>query len=219
MSNEEIVIRIQAREDNLCSVLWEQVEKLAAWKARRVIRALEGYYGVEFGDLYNACYPAMLDAVRTYNPATGAFATWFMYYIKTAFATETGYRTEKARQDPLRQAVSLSRPLGETQDDGILADVIPDAGAQLRMEAVEEKLWHDQLHEALETVLSEIPENQSRVLRCRYYEGLTQAVTAQRLNISPAEARKFEGQGLKALRYHKLAAKIRPFYDFDYCRG
>lgn len=216
MSNEEIVIRIQAGEENLCSVLWEQVEKLAAWKARRVIRALDGFGGVEFGDLYNACYPAMLEAVRTYNPATGAFTTWFVYYIKTAFATETGYRTEKARQDPLRQAVSLSRPLGETQDDGILADVIPDPGAQLRMDAVDEKLWHDQLHEALEAALSEIPAEQSAVLRHRYYENMTQAAVARRLNMSLSEVRKYEGRGLKALRYHKMAARIRPFYESDY---
>lgn len=101
MSNEEIVARIQAGEEDLLETLWLRVERLIKWKANRVIRALNGYGGVEFDDLVNSCYPALIDAVKTYNPCNGAFTTWFMFYIQTAFAVITGNRTVRDRNDPI----------------------------------------------------------------------------------------------------------------------
>ena len=104
VSNEELVAKIQAGSVELMSELWERVERLVKWKAKRVMTVLEGCPGrsVEFADLYQSGYLAMVEAVDTYDPVTGAsFCTWLMYHLKTVFAEVTGYRTQKGRQEPL----------------------------------------------------------------------------------------------------------------------
>lgn len=220
MSNEEIVARIQAGEDGLCGVLWEQVERLVSWKANRVIHALDGYGGVEFGDLYNACYPAMLEAIKTYNPATGAFSTWFMYYVKTAFAEATGYRTVKSREDPLHHATSLSQPVGEDEGDGTLSDVLPDPRCQAAFESAEAGILFEQIREALADALTEIPADQSEVIRQRFFEQKTLVETGQIMGITADEVRGLECKGLRAMRHPKIAKKLRPLYeDFDFYSG
>lgn len=93
ITNEELVIAIQAGENRM-GELWEQVERLVKWKAKRIMTALElkgSPCGVEFDDLYQSGYPALVEAVETYDPAAGAFSTWFMYYLQKAFAVVTGY--------------------------------------------------------------------------------------------------------------------------------
>lgn len=96
MSNEELVTVIQAGAVELMGQLWEQVEGLVKWKAKRIMTVLEGCpgRGVEFEDLYQSGYLAMVAAVNTFDPAAGsAFSTWLMYHLKNAFAEATGYRT------------------------------------------------------------------------------------------------------------------------------
>lgn len=220
MSNEEIVARIQAGEEYLCGVLWEQVERLVAWKANRVIHALDGYGGVEFGDLYNSCYPAMLEAIKTYNPATGAFSTWFMYYVKTAFAEATGYRTVRAREDPLHYAISLSQPIGEDEADGTLSDVTPDPQSQAAFESAEAEILFEQIREALADALTEIPEDQSEVLQQRYLKQKTLVETGLSLGMTTGEVRSLENKGIRAMRQWRIAKKLRPLYeDFDFYSG
>ena len=92
MSNEELVAAIQAGEDRMCE-LWEQVDGLVKWKAKQVMTALDGRCGVDFDDLYQSGYPALVAAVDSYNPESGVFSTWFLYSLNTAFAEATGFRT------------------------------------------------------------------------------------------------------------------------------
>lgn len=219
MSNEEIVVRIQAGETDLMEQLWAGVERLVRWKVRRVSKAIDGRYGVESDDLYQSGYLAMTSAVETYKPENGAFSTWLMFYLRTAFAEATGFRTTTGRMEPINNAVSLNKPLGDEEDGASFGDLVPDPKAAATMDAVEETLWREQLHEALEGVLAELPEEQSTVLRQRYYDQQTFVGTAQSLGKTPEEVRKLEGKGLKALRHYKLANRIRPFYDFDCYAG
>lgn len=219
MSNEELVARIQAGETNLYEDLWFNVERLIRWKANRVINAIGSSGGVEIGDLCNCGYPAMVKATATYSPGEHSFVNWLMFYLKTEFAEATGYRTEKRRNDPLQNAVSLSMPLGGDSEDICLGDTIPDPDSQSSMETIEDSIWRKQLHDALECVLEEIPPEQSDVIRRKYYKGQTIAATAQELGRSYSEARQLEEKGIRALRQPKIAKKIRPFYVFDYYRG
>lgn len=219
MSNEEMAIRIRDGETEFLGPLWDSVERFVRKQAIRVTRALSGRYGVDAEDLCQCGYFAMVAAVETYSDQVGSFINWLAYYLKKAFAEATGYRTRRDKNDPLRNAVSLSTPLGGEEDDISLADVTADPGGEAVLEAVEERLWRQQLHEAMESVLGELPEDQRAVLQHRYYNQQTLAATGEVLGIKPEEARKLEIQGLRALRHYKLARKIRPFYDFDYYSG
>lgn len=219
MSNEEIALRIQTGETELMEKLREGVEKLIRKQANRVSRALGGRFGAEADDLYQAGYFAVVAAVDTYTADAGSFVNWLMFHLKTAFADASGYRTVKGRRDPMRNSLSLDKPLGEEMDGAVFGDLIPDSLAAATMEAIEETLWREQLHEAMESVLGELPAEQSTVLRQRYYAQQTLANAAQNLGTTAEEVRKLEGKGLKALRHYKLAKKIRPFYDFDCYAG
>lgn len=216
MTSEELAVKIQSGERGLLLELWDRVERLIAWKANRVIKVLGGVGGVEFDDLYNSGFLAMVAAVDSYSPDSGAFSTWLMYHLKTAFAEAAGYRSRKQQRDPLHSAVSLSDPMGDDPNGDTLECLLPDPGAQAAMEAVEERIWRKQLHDALEETLGAIPEEQRHTLRRRYYDGMTLAAVAAEDGIRPETVRQRENKGLRKLRGKRL---LMAFCDFDYYHG
>lgn len=220
MSNEELVAAIQAGAPERMGELWEQVCGLVKWKANRVMTAMEGSpgRGVEFDDLYQSGYPAMVAAVVSYDPAVGAFSTWLIYHLKTAFAETTGYRTKKGRLDPINNALSLDKPLTDEADSDVFGDFIPDQRAAATLEAIEDREYQKQLHDALEIALGAIPEQYSEVLRLRYYQEMPTKECGVVLGVEAEKVRQLEEKGLDILRKPKNAACLRSFVDFNfYC--
>lgn len=223
MSNEEIVSRIQAGEQELIGELWEQMCGLVKWKANHVMTALQGCpgRGVEYDDLYQSGYLAMVAAVESYDSEAGAFSTWFMYHLKTAFAEATGYRTKKGQLEPLNNALSMDKPVSDEADSSLFGDFIPDQIAAATMEAVEDQEYQKQLHDALEIALGAIPENCSEVLRLRYYQSMTLEECGGMLGVGYDKVKQIENKGIGILRRPKNAACLRPFFEFDFycCTG
>lgn len=218
MSNEELVAVIQGGATERMGELWEQVSGLVKWKANHVMTAMEGCpgRGVEFDDLYQSGYPAMVAAVESYDPAAGAFSTWLVYHLKNAFAEATGYRTKKGRLDPLNSAVSMDKPLTDEADSSLFGDFIPDQRAAATLEAVEDREYQKQLHDALEIALGAVPENYGEVLRLRYYQDMTLEECGGVLGVGAERVRQMENKGLRFLRQPKNAACLRPFFDFNF---
>ena len=221
MSNEELVAEIQAGSIGLMGQLWEQVEGLIKWKANRIMTVLEGCpgRGVEFEDLYQSGYLAMVAAVNTYDPTAGGnFATWLMYHLKSAFAEATGYRTQKGCQEPLNNYLSLDTPLTDDADSDSLMDLIADPSGQNGIISAEDALYREQLHDAMEEALSAIPEQYADALRLRYYDGLSLNRAGEIRGVSGERIRSMENKGIRLLRRSQIACYLRPFYDFDvYC--
>lgn len=221
MSNEELVAVIQAGEKGRMGELWEQVAGLAKWKAKRIMTVLEGCpgRGVEFDDLCQSGYLAMVAAVETYDPTAGsAFSSWFMYHLKTAFAETTGYRTQKGRQEPLNNSLSLDTPLTDDADSDDLMDVIADPAGQQWRESLEESMWRKQLQEVVESALSTVPEQYREILRLRYWEDMTLEDIGEQRKVSKERIRQMENKGIRILRQPRNACHLRPFCDFDfYC--
>ena len=218
MSNEELVAAIQSGEDRM-GELWEQIEKLVMWKAHRIVAVLDGRGGVEFDDLYQSGYPALVSAADSYKPEHGLFSTWFMMHLKTAFADATGYRTRRGRNEPLNNSLSLDTPLTDETDGDDLMAIIADPAGMKGLEAAEEAIYHQQLHDALEAALDTIPEDCGEVLRQRYYEGRTLANLAEVHGVTPERVRKKEYEALRYLRRPKTACYLRPFVDFNFYCG
>lgn len=218
MSNEEIVARIQAGENDLMGELWDRVERLIRWKANHAMLEREGYGGVQFWDLVNSGYFAMVAAVESFDPENGSFSTWLVCHLRNAFAEAMGIRTKRQRYDPINTAASLDAPLKDDEDGGQLSDLTPDPSGQIPIDAVEDAAWQEQLHEAMEAALSDIPKRYSETLRLRYYENKTLSEVAETSGISVEEARKRELRGLRDLRMPRYACQLRPFYESDfYC--
>lgn len=222
LSNEELVAEIREGSPERMGELWEQVEGLVKWKAKRIMTSLElrgSTCGVDFDDLVQCGYPAMVAAVESYSPDSGPFAAWLMYYLRTEFAEATGYRTKRGRNEPLNDAFSLDKPLGEDGDGGLFGDLVPDQRATATMEAIEEREYLKELCVAMAEALEDLPEDCGEILRLRYYNGLTQEATGAALSMDGGKVRRLEHGGLKKLRAPKWQTRLRPFYDFDYFSG
>ena len=75
MTNEELAVMIQGGQADLVPTLWEQVERFVAKQAHRWF--LNNRRRVEFDDLYQSGFLAMMEAVRTFDPEGGSsFLSW-----------------------------------------------------------------------------------------------------------------------------------------------
>lgn len=171
MSNEELVKLIQAGQRDALHVLWAQVERFAAMKARQYI-TLTGCPEAELDDLYNSAYIGMVYAAETYDSERGkTFIGWFALTLKTAFAEAVGHRSHKQALDPLHRAGSLDAPLGDDESYLTLGDTVADPYAAEAFETVEGKIWEGQLKSQLEKALAAIPPELAAAVRDKYYLG------------------------------------------------
>ena len=218
MSNEELVAGIQAGATERMGELWAQIDGLVKQQAQKVMSALRlrgNPCGIEFDDLYQTGYIALTEAVRTYKPDGMAFSVWLVYYLKSAFAAATGYRTTGGQNEPLNNALSLDMAAGEETDGLTLGDCIEDPRAAEQITGTVDELWNNQLSGALAEALAAIPELRADILRLRYFEDLSLENIRHRVGISRDRATMEERRGLRDLRTDKL----RQFYEFDYYGG
>ena len=193
MSNEDLVMLIQAGERDKLMELWGQVRRLVRDMAYKRLRATNGAGGVTMDDLMQAGFLGFLEAVRAYDPAAGfRFTSYLSYPVKTAFSEAEGRRSEKQKRDPIFSAVSIDAPLDEGEGEPLtLADVIPDPRATEILEDV--GVW-DTLHRAVES----LPEAQRAAIRRRYW--LEQKVDS-----------KTHAAALRALRHPRISKGLRVY--------
>lgn len=179
MTNEELVALIQAGERDRLPELWDQVERFVASRANRLLIAMgpdrAALAGVEFGDLYNSGYFALVDAAERYDPEAGAkFITFFSMRLKSYFSETTGFRLARQRKDPLNNAKSLDARLKENDEDsGAFGDFIPDPKAAQALQAVEDTIQRDYTRQAVRQALEQLPTEERLAIKAYYYEGLT----------------------------------------------
>lgn len=96
---------------------------------------------------------------------------WFAFALQTAFGNTGGWRAHK--NDALRRAVSLDAPPSEDggEDDRALAELVEDPSAAQGLQGVEDSIFLDQLHAALERALQRLPEAEGDAIRGKYFEG------------------------------------------------
>lgn len=204
MTNEELVAMIQAGERDRMPQLWSQVERFVAKRANHIMTMYAAGYmansgGVEFDDLYNSGYLALVAAVDTYKPDKGMkFISWFAFFVKTAFGNAGGWMSQK--NDALQRAVSLDAPIDGEDDSDPLAQIVEDTGAAQEIQAVEDKIFTEQLHAALERALQHLPDAEVEAIRGKYFCGR---------ELSSVEKRA-ERRGLSRLSAH---ASLRQYIE------
>ena len=204
MTNEELVAKIQAGERDRLPQLWSQVGRFVAKRANHIMAMYAAGYmansgGVEFDDLYNSGYLALVAAVDTYQPEKGMkFISWFAFFVKTAFGNAGGWTSQK--NDALRRAVSLDAPIDGEDDSDPISQIVEDTGAAQDIQAVEDKIFQEQLHAALERALQQLPDAEVEAIRGKYFEGR---------ELSSVEKRA-ECRGLSRLRAH---ASLRQYIE------
>lgn len=212
---KDLAIRIQSGEADLLAELWQSVERLVAAKAQRVITAQGNGNRIEFDDLYNSGFLALCAACESYRPEMGHFVPWFLMCLKSAFAEATGYRTQRGRLDPLRNAVSLSTPIGEADNGAELGDLVADPAAEEPIERVEDEVWRGELREAISAAIAELPPDEAETLHSRYWDGLTLEQVAKKRGIWPTTVQQQEKRAIRRIRRRQWQ-KLAHFYYFDF---
>lgn len=209
MTNEEKAVNIQQGRRECILPLWEGVQRFVYREAGRWARAWQGRGGVELEDLIQAGFLAMLEAVEDYDPAKGAFLTWYALFLKTAFSEAVGCRTQGQRREPLNAALSLDAPTGE-EDEFTLGDTLE--GPDLIADA-DRRLYLEQLHSTLEAELEQLPAEQRAVLERRFYGEQTRKQIAEAEGLTLYNVQALEQHGLNALRRPQVARKLRQYLD------
>ena len=168
MNLSELVIEIRNGRSDLLGELWNQVRDFVALMAiRRYIHVTDT--GVDVDDLIQQGYFAVLEAVRTYDPAGEyGFLSWLVRPLRTAFNDACGTRWERLRKDPIHYAESLDAPLDEDEDT-TLTDFL-QASDDVEEDVVE-KVFREQLHDAEERLLSRLSKAGADVVRSSYFAG------------------------------------------------
>lgn len=220
MGNEELVARIQAGERELLPQLWGQVERFVAKQAGRRIAAAGGFGGVEFGDLYNAGYLALVAAADSFDPEAGrSFIGWLALHLKTAFAEAGGYRSRKQAQDPLHRAGSLDVSAGDGGNGDAMVEFVADSAAALDFERVEERQYQAQLRAAVSAAMGQLPPQCRDIIRRRYYQGKALSAIAAETGIQMKTVRKWECEALKQLRHPRISRPLRQYLPGRGCHG
>lgn len=204
MTTNEIAAAVQSGQADRLE-LWEAVRRFAYDRAYRWCRAMEGRGGMVLEDYIQVAFLALLEALESWDPAAGAFLTWYGLKLKGAFTEAAGMRTQRDKRDPIHHALSLDAPLtdSESGEDFTLADVLEDTTAAAEIDAVAERDYQQQRKQALAKALDGLTEDQRRAVVLRHCHGLTVDQTADRMGITRATARAAEQKGLRLLRHPK----------------
>ncbi|MGI6014231.1 MAG: sigma-70 family RNA polymerase sigma factor [Oscillospiraceae bacterium] len=190
--------------------LWGQIERFVRQQANRIVNHLGGRCGVEFDDLYQSGYIAMVQAVDSYKPEKeNSFIGWMAFYIKTAFAEAAGYRSRG--RNPLDLAVSLDMPLSDDADT--LCDIVADP--RNPYDAVEDRIYTEQLHDVLEEAISTLPAETGTVVHAYYLEGCNISDIAEQNGVECRTVRQRKETGLRQLRQVKRTSSVgKRLYSF-----
>lgn len=223
MSNEEMVVAIQNGRAELMEQLWLQLRQLVGKIAANYITRNGCRGGVTFDDLVNTGYLALVDTIPRYDPAVASFSTYFAHYLTKHFHEASGrLRTDCTGNvhtgNALDYAASLNVPVGEDIDEERI-DLVVDPRDEVA--AVEDRVFFKQLRDTVAGILQDLPEDQASALRCRFWDRLTYAQTAEKMGVDFEAARGAEHKAIGQLRRSTYRKMLLPFYDFNYyaCTG
>lgn len=206
MTVEEIVARIKAGETDLLPTLWERVEGFVKKKANYFLYGHSVTYGMDFDDLCQEGFFAVLDAVKNYDPATCSchFKSYLATVISRRYLNLVYVRpgSDIGPKNPIDRSVSLDLPVGD-EDGETIADTLTDGNDPA--DDVLHELWLAELRETMEAALSSIKAEQAAALRRRWYG-------TDGGSMSKAE-RKAADRGIMSLRKPSIYQILKGFRD------
>ena len=204
--------------------LWELNRGLLRsmfWKWYPAHKAQADAHGLTADDFEQEGFFAVQYAAQTYDPVQGAFTTWLTAAMQRQIQrtltngharTVTGEdgKQHTTSADPLNHCTSLDVPLDD-EDGGsaTLGDLQEDPAALAELDAVEDEVFREQLHSALEEALAKLTDREADVLRRRYYQqqplrevGAAYGVAGSRVQQVERTALHKLGRNPKLCRFH-----------------
>lgn len=168
--------------------------------------------GITLEDIDQEGYFAIKEAAEYHDPSQGSFLTALRFMVlkrirqSTCSGSGTYITTEDGRRvrvpaDSLNRAISLDASVDEEDDGGTtLGDLQADPAAAAEMQEAEERIYQEQLHEALEEALGKLSERERLVVQGRYFEGKTLKQLASDHGVNCERIRQLERKALVRLR-------------------
>lgn len=198
-TNEELVKRIQDGERSHIPQLWEQVQDFIIYLADRYLLNYPAHCRQLHGDMVNQAYFYFLKAVESYQPEKGKFITHLAYYVKNAFQEVLQGRSSRTRNEPLNAAVSLDKPMDETEDL-TLADMLIDTQSEAYFRHLEDAdLWRT-VREMLLQGIEKLPEEYRDFFLVMLEHGTGVSDTLRIMKIDLDEKARYMAQYKKGLR-------------------
>lgn len=205
--------------------LWEINKGLLRslfWRWYPSHKAMADAHGLTADDFEQEGFFAVQYAAEHYDPGKGfAFSTWLAYAMQRQIdlaltgghrrtVTDADGKQHTVSADPLNHCASLDVPLDD-EDGGAatLGDLQPDQAAAGELLDVEERLYQEQLHAALEEALYKLTEREQAVIRGNFYAGKSvrqiseeQGLTIGQANTAKANAFRKLRRNPRLLRWH-----------------
>ena len=195
--------------------LWELNKGLLRsmfWKWYPAHKDQADAHGLTADDFEQEGFFAVQHAAQTYDPAQGAFTTWLTAAMQRQIqrtVTNGHARTvtgEDGKQhttsaDPLNHCTSLDVPLDD-KDGGsaTLGELQEDPAAAAELDAVEDEVFREQLHSAMEEALAKLTDREADVLRRRYYQQQRFREIGAAHDVAASRAQQIEKAAMRKLR-------------------
>lgn len=182
------------------------------WRWYPANKALAAAGGMTVEDFEQEGYFAVQYAAQTYRPEKGSFSTWLAQAMQRqiGLALTNGHRRTVTGQDgkavtiaadPLNSCKSLDVPVdAEDESAATLGDLQPDPAAAGDMQDAEERIYQEELHNALEEALGKLADREERVVRARFYEQKTLKEVAAAEDASIERMRRITAKAFRDLR-------------------
>lgn len=216
LTNEELVIAIQAGDQEKMEQLWRQCYGFIRQQAIRWARAWEHRADFDIDDLTNSAYFALCKACSAFQPEKGSFCNLLALYIKTAFAEVAGCRTMAQKMEPLNNSVSYETPVASNAEgeEATMGDYIADPNrAELD---IDEDVFSIQLCALLRSKVAQLPEKERTAIEMRYWGNCTYQTIADALQCSNSYAPVAVKNGLDKLKKQDTDGTLRKLLDDMY---
>lgn len=195
--------------------LWELNKALLRsmfWKWYPAHKAQADAHGLTADDFEQEGFFAVQHAAQTYDPAQGAFTTWLTAAMQRQIqrtltngharnVTGEDGKLHTTSADPLNHCTSLDVPLDDEDGGGAtLGDLQEDTTAAAELDAVEDEVFREQLHSALEEALAKLTDREADVLRRRYYQQQPLREVGEAYGVAWSRAQQVEKAAMRKLR-------------------
>lgn len=195
--------------------LWELNKGLLRsmfWKWYPAHKAQADAHGLTADDFEQEGFFAVQHAAQTYDPAQGAFTTWLTAAMQRQIqrtltngharnVTGEDGKLHTTSADPLNHCTSLDVPLDD-EDGGsaTLGDLQEDPAAAAELDAVEDEVFREQLHSAMEEALAKLTDREADILRRRYYQQQPLREVGEAYGVAWSRAQQVEKAAMRKLR-------------------
>lgn len=107
----------------------------------------------------------------------------------------------------MEQIASISSPISD-EEDATLEDMIGNKGIE---DATVDRINQESISRSMRSVLDQLSEWEQKVIRMRYFEGLSMEMVAKLEGISVQDVRRGQEKALRRLRQPKYSKSLRPY--------